>query len=63
MADDALALVNDASGLEDVKAGKEVAGVKYVNVAGQESDRPFSGMNIVVTTYTDGTTSTVKIMK
>ena len=63
LADDALALVNDASGIEDVKAGKEVAGVKYVNVAGQESDRPFSGMNIVVTTYTDGTTSTVKIMK
>lgn len=63
LADDVLAMVNDGSGIENVKAGMEVANVRYVNVAGQESDKPFSGMNIVVTTYTDGTTSTVKVMK
>lgn len=63
LADDALAKVNEGSGVEDVMAGKQVANVRYVNVAGQESDMPFSGMNIVVTTYTDGTTSTVKVMK
>jgi len=27
------------------------------------SDKPFDGMNIVVTSYTDGTTSTAKVMK
>ena len=38
-------------------------GVKYVNVAGMESNTPFDGVNIVVTTYTDGTHSAVKVIK
>jgi hypothetical protein len=63
LADDALSKVNEGSGIEMVTAGKQVANVRYVNLAGQESDVPFSGMNIVVTTYTDGTISTVKVMK
>ena len=49
--------------VEDVEATKTVAGVKYVNLAGQMSETAFSGVNIVVTTYTDGTTSTVKVIK
>lgn len=40
-----------------------VAGVRYVNVAGQVSDRPWSGVNVVVTTLTDGTTRTSKMVK
>jgi hypothetical protein len=48
---------------EDINADKQVAAVRYINVAGQESETPFSGVNIVVTTYTDGTTSTVKVVK
>lgn len=51
------------TGVEDVQANKTVAGVKYVNLAGQMSETAFSGVNIVVTTYTDGTTSTVKVIK
>ena len=51
------------TGVEDVQANKTVAGVKYVNLAGQVSDSAFDGVNIVVTTYTDGTTSTVKVIK
>lgn len=51
------------TGVEDVEATKTVAGVKYVNLAGQMSETAFSGVNIVVTTYTDGTTSTVKVIK
>ena len=51
------------TGVEDVQATKTVAGVKYVNLAGQMSETAFSGVNIVVTTYTDGTTSTVKVIK
>ena len=42
---------------------KNVAGVKYYNVAGVESDVPFNGVNIVVTTYDDGSRSTTKILK
>lgn len=49
--------------VENLGAEKTVAGVSYVNVAGMTSDEPFNGVNIVVTTYTDGTTSTAKIIK
>ena len=48
--------------VNDINA-KAVAGVKYVNIAGMESDKPFDGVNIVVTTYTDGTKSAVKVIK
>ena len=51
------------TGVNNVNAGKEVAGVKYVNVAGMVSDKPFDGVNIVVTTYTDGTQTTMKVLK
>ena len=40
----------------------EVVGVTYVNTQGMQSDRPFSGLNIVVTRYSDGTTSTSKVV-
>lgn len=53
---------NLPTGVTDVYA-KTVAGVKYVNVAGMESNTPFDGVNIVVTTYTDGTQSAVKVIK
>ena len=46
-----------------VISGKAVAGVKYYNVAGVESDRPFQGVNIEITRYTDGSKSTRKILK
>lgn len=43
--------------------GREVESVKYVNVAGQVSDSPFSGVNIVVTEYTDGSRTTTKVLR
>ncbi len=46
-----------------VISAKEVAGVKYYNIAGVESDHPFQGLNIEVTRYSDGSQSTRKIMK
>lgn len=52
------------TGIEDIKVeNKEVAAVKYYNVAGVESNYPFMGINIAVITYTDGTRSSVKIVK
>lgn len=53
---------NIPTGVNDVNA-KTVAGVKYVNVAGMESSTPFDGVNIMVTTYTDGTVKAVKVVK
>ena len=43
--------------------GKPVKSVKYVNIAGMESDKPFDGVNIVVTTFTDGTQVATKVIK
>ena len=50
------------SSVNEMNAGKTVANVRYFNVAGQEMAQP-SGMTIKVTTYTDGTTSAVKVVK
>ena len=49
-------------GVDELVNGKTVAGVRYFNMAGQEMQEA-NGMTIVVTTYTDGTTSAVKVMK
>ncbi len=46
-----------------VEASRNVTGVKYYNMAGIESDVPFNGVNIMVTTYDDGSRSTTKILK
>ena len=42
---------------------RQPVGVKYYNPAGIESDTPFKGVNIVVTRYSDGSTTTTKILK
>lgn len=53
------------TGLDNItgKVTREVQSVTYYNVAGMQSDRPFDGINIVVTRYTDGSTATRKVMK
>ena len=50
------------TGVNEMNAGKTVANVRYFNVAGQEMAQP-EGMTIQVTTYTDGTSSAVKVVK
>ena len=50
-------------GVTDVNTSKQVAGVKYYNLAGVEGAKPFDGVNVVVTTYTDGTNVTTKVIK
>ena len=50
------------TGIDEMNADKTVAAVRYFNMAGQEMQEA-NGMTIVVTTYTDGTTSAVKVMK
>ena len=51
------------TGVESVNASKQVASTQYVNMAGMTSDKPFDGINIVITAYTDGTTTTAKVIK
>lgn len=63
LANDATAKINNNTGIEQILSDKEIDHVRYINVAGQESDMPFDGVNIMVTTYTDGTTTTVKVIK
>ena len=48
--------------VDELVEGKNVANVRYFNVAGQEMAQP-SGLTIQVTTYTDGTTKAVKVVK
>ncbi len=48
--------------INEMTAGKAIANVRYFNMAGQEMQEA-NGMTIVVTTYTDGTSSAVKVMK
>ncbi len=55
-------LYDTPSSVNEMNAGKTVASVRYFNVAGQEMAQP-QGLTIKVTTYTDGTTSTVKVVK
>ncbi len=51
------------TGIDGVGVMNNVASVKYYNAAGIESDKPFQGVNIVVTRYNDGSTTTTKILK
>ena len=50
------------SSVNEVNAGKTVANVRFFNVAGQEM-KEANGLTIMVTTYTDGSTKTVKVVK
>ncbi len=48
------------TGVTDLTAAGEVESVTYVNVAGQTSTTPWSGINLVITRYTNGTSTTEK---
>ncbi len=50
------------TGVNELMNGKSIATVRYFNMAGQEMQEA-NGMTIVVTTYSDGTTTAVKVMK
>lgn len=54
---------DDITAINNVNVTKEVVSHTYYNIAGVASDKPFSGINIVVTRYTDGTSSATKILR
>ncbi len=51
------------TGIDGVVENKAVKSVTFHNLAGMTSSVPFEGMNIVITTFSDGTTATQKVMK
>ena len=53
----------NVTAVTDILGGKVVESVRYYNIMGVESAEPFEGVNIVVTRYTDGSVSTVKVLK
>ncbi len=53
----------DTDGIDGIEnTGKQVESVKYFDINGCEHVAPTSGLNIKVTTFTDGTKSSVKMM-
>ena len=52
-----------ATRVADVDAARTVKSVTYCDAAGRMSNRPYNGLNIVVTRYTDGSTSTSKVVR
>ncbi|MBR5102211.1 MAG: SusF/SusE family outer membrane protein, partial [Muribaculaceae bacterium] len=55
--------VTNPTGVKNIGVAKTVASKKYVNAAGMVSDKAFDGMNIIVTTYSDGSREVVKMVK
>ena len=53
----------EPTGISTVAGEKQAVSRTYYNIAGMESDKPFNGVNIVVTRYTDGSQATTKIMR
>ena len=55
--------VGTLTGVEEVNATKQVEKVLYYNPLGIVSEEPFPGLNVVVTTYNDGSKATRKVVK
>ena len=54
--------ISEGAGIEEMLAGKNISSVRYFNVMGQEMSEA-NGVTIVVTRYTDGTSSATKVIK
>jgi len=51
------------TGVQQLSGDRQVMRIDYYNVSGMRSERPWQGVNIVVTRYSDGTTSAVKMLR
>lgn len=49
--------------VKEVNVARTVVSVDYYNLMGIRSDKPFDGLNIVVTNYSDGSRSSKKILR
>ena len=55
--------VNTTTAVNELAPSKAIARIEYFDLAGQKIDRPTIGVTLVVTTYTDGTRSTAKLLQ
>ena len=51
------------TGITRVDNSAQVKGVEYINLAGMSSSKPFNGVNIVKTTYSDGSVVITKTVR
>ena len=52
-----------STGVYDLHYQSEIVDQTFINSLGMQSDKPFSGINIVITRYSDGTTRTTKVIR
>lgn len=52
-----------STNIDTTDVTKQVSSHTYYNIAGMASDKPFQGVNIVVTRYTDGSQTATKIIR
>ncbi len=52
-----------STSLDQPQTDKQVLSHTYYNLAGMSSSKPFDGVNIVVTRYTDGTQTATKVLR
>ena len=52
-----------STGIAELVITGEVVSQTYYNVQGMQSDKPFDGLNIVVTRYSNGTVTTTKVVR
>ena len=55
--------LDDYDGVEEIEKSKTIAGVKYYNLAGVESAEPQPGISIKVTTWSDGSRTSEKMVR
>jgi len=54
---------NNPTALNEMATGKTISRVNYFNLAGQQITEPATGVTIVVTTYSDGSRTTSKVVR
>ena len=54
---------NPTTAVSELVVNGEVVSKTYINTLGQQSDKAFKGVNIVITRYSDGTVTTTKVVK
>ena len=52
-----------STAVDEHQVGKQVLGHTYYNLAGMASNKPYDGINIVVTRYTDGSQTVIKVLR
>lgn len=49
--------------IQDVTVPRTITSISYYNMMGVKSDKPFDGINIIVTTYSDGSRTSKKVLR